>query len=114
MADFGPGHGRDGARSSADSQSLVSYFETLRERVWLILACTLLVLGAAVAYVELAPRQYQAQAELDVQAAASNDAVLSALPVLHQTGAPTEDVLTGASLVTTTTVAGAVASALHL
>jgi capsular exopolysaccharide synthesis family protein len=114
MADFGPGHGRDGARSSADSQSLVSYFEILRERVWLILACTLLVLGAAVAYVELAPRQYQAQAELDVQAAASNDAVLSALPVLHQTGAPTEDVLTGASLVTTTTVAGAVASALHL
>ena len=45
---------------------------------------------------------------MEVQAAASGDAVLAALPVLHQSGNPTADVLTGASLVTTQPVAAAV------
>jgi succinoglycan biosynthesis transport protein ExoP len=59
-------------------------------------------------YVKVAPRTYQAQAEMEVQAASPNDSTLAALPVLHQTGDPTEDVLTGASLVTTQPVAAAV------
>ncbi len=86
------------------------YYVVLRERVGVIVACTLLVVVAAVVYVKVAPRTYQAQAELLVAPASPNDAVESALPVLHQSGDPTEDVLTGASLVTTPNVAAAVVS----
>jgi polysaccharide biosynthesis transport protein len=108
------GHGRGGHGSDVGGQSLIRYYLILRERVWLIVACTLLVLAAAVVYVVVAPRTYQATAELEVQATNPNDAVLSTLPLLHQTGDPTEDVLTGASLVTTPRVATMVAQALQL
>lgn len=107
------GHRRQG-RPGSEDQSLIRYATVLRERVWLIIACTVLVLLAAVVYVEVAPRSYQAQAEMEVQAAAPGSAVLSALPVLHQTGDPTGDVLTAASLVTTQPVAAAVVHSLQL
>jgi capsular exopolysaccharide synthesis family protein len=106
------GYGRQAQRSNNDEQSLIHYGMVLRERAWVIVACTLLALIAAIAYVELAPKVYQAQAEIEVQAASPNDSVLSALPVLHQTGDPTEDVLTAASLITTEPVAQSVAGAL--
>lgn len=103
-----------GSRSGGDDQSLVRYWRVLRERVWVIVACTILVFLASIVYVVVAPRSYQAQAVLEVQAASNADAVLAALPVLHQTGDPTEDVLTGASLVTTQPVADAVVKTYHL
>ena len=110
----GSGSGRS-TRSGGDDQSLVRYWRILRERVWVIVACTLLTLLVAVVYVEAAPRAYQAEAEMEVQAASPNDSTLAALPVaVHQTGDPTEDVLTGASLVTTQPVAAAVVRSLHL
>jgi capsular exopolysaccharide synthesis family protein len=105
--------GRQG-RSSSDDQSLLRYWLVLRERVWVIVACTLLVLAATIVYVEVAPRTYQAEAEMEVQATSPNATILAALPILHQTGDPTEDVLTGASLVTTQPVADAVISSLKL
>ena len=105
---------RQRARPGGEDQSLVRYWSVLRERVWVIVLCTVLVTGAAVAYVKLAPKTYQAQAMMEVQAASANDAVLSALPVLHSTGDPTQDVLTGAGLVTTQPVAVAVVHALRL
>lgn len=108
------GYGRQGLPSSSEDQSLLRYWLVLRERVWLIVACTLLVFAASLVYVQVAPRAYQATAEMEVQAASSSDPVLAALPVLHQTGAPTEDVLTGASLITTEPVAAAVVHSLHL
>ena len=114
MSYSGAGYGRQRARSGGEEQSLARYWTVLRERVWVIVACTLLVFLAAVVYVKVAPRTYQAQAQLEVQAAGSGDAVLSALPVLHQTGAPTEDVLTAASLVTTQPVAAGVVQSLGL
>ena len=107
------GNGRRGS-SSSENQSLVRYWSVLRERLWLIVACTVLVFLAAVVYVKTAPKTYQAQASMEVQAASSNSAVLSALPVLHQSGDPTQDVLTGASLVTVQPVAAAVVRAEHL
>jgi capsular exopolysaccharide synthesis family protein len=114
MAESSRGYGRERARGNADTQSLLRYYRVLRERVWLILGCTVLALAAAGAYVKLAPRTYTAQAEMEVQAASPSAAVLSSLPILHQTGDPTEDVLTGASLVTTPRVATAVVRVLRL
>jgi uncharacterized protein involved in exopolysaccharide biosynthesis len=108
------GPGRQGSRQSSEDQSLVRYWMVLRERVWVIVICTVLAFAAAVIYVKTASKTYQAQSEMLVQAAASGDATLGALPVLHQTGDPTADILTGASLVTTPPVATAVVRALHL
>lgn len=106
--------GRQRRGSSSEDQSLLRYWTVLRERVWVILVCTVLAVGAAAAYVATAQKTYQAQAEMEVQAAPSGDPVLSALPVLHQTGNPTQDVLTGASLATTQPVAVAVVHSLNL
>lgn len=109
--------GRPAPRSGSEDQSLVRYWLVIRERIWVIVACTVIVLTTAIAYVALAPRTYTAQAELQLQpaaTAATADPVLSALPVLHATGDPVQDVLTGASLVTTPQVAAAVVSSLHL
>jgi capsular exopolysaccharide synthesis family protein len=114
MSYSGAGYGRQRTRSGGDDQTLARYWTVLRERVWIVLACTVLVFAAAVAYVELAPKTYQAQSEMLVQAAGTGDPVLSALPVLHQSGDPTQDVLTAASLITTEPVAAAVVSAQHL
>jgi capsular exopolysaccharide synthesis family protein len=86
----------------------------LRERVWVIVACTILCLLASIAYVEVAAKSYQAESQLLVQPTSPNDAVESELPILHSTGDPTDDVLTGAGLVTTEPVAAAVVRALHL
>ncbi|MGA2013769.1 MAG: Wzz/FepE/Etk N-terminal domain-containing protein [Solirubrobacteraceae bacterium] len=108
------GGGRQRLRRSGEDQSLVRYWNVLRERIWVIVACTVLVFVAAVAYVALAPRTYQATAQMQVQAASPNNAVLSTLPILQQSGDPTEDVLTGASRVTTLPVAAAVVRTLHL
>ncbi len=105
------GYGRQRARSGSDDQTLARYLGVLRERIWIIVACTAIVFAASVAYVALAPRTYQAQAEMLVQASGTGDPVLAALPVLHQTGDPTEDVLTASSLVTTEPVAAAVVQA---
>ena len=107
------GHARRASRSDED-QSLLRYWRILRERVWVIVACTVLALVAAFVYVGVSPKTYTAQATLEVQAASSSDTTLAGLPVLHQTGDPTEDVLTGAGSVTTQPVAQAVVRALRL
>ncbi len=111
-----PSAGREspGVRSGGEDQSLVRYWNVIRERVWVIVACTVVVVVVAAAYVAVAPRTYQAQAELNVQAASPDNSVLSDAPVLHSTGDPTQDVLTGAGLVTTPDVAAAVVRTLHL
>jgi capsular exopolysaccharide synthesis family protein len=108
------GSGRQRTRSGSDDQTLARYWLVLRERAWIVIGCTLLVVAAAGVYVGVAPRTYQAQAELQVQPVGNGDPVLSALPVLHQTGDPTHDVLTAASLVTTQPVAAAVVQSLGL
>ena len=71
--------------------------EVLRERIWVIVACTVLVLAAAAAYVEIASKTYKATAQLEINAASPSNDVLATLPVLHQSGDPTQDVLSGAS-----------------
>jgi polysaccharide biosynthesis transport protein len=101
---------------SADHEpdSMLRYLSVLRERIWLIVLCTVLVFAAAVVYVVLAPKTYTATAQLQVSAAPSSDSVLSTLPVLHASGDPTQDVLSGAELVTSPQVAAAVVKSLGL
>jgi capsular exopolysaccharide synthesis family protein len=90
------------------------YYEPLREHWWLVVACVVVTLGAAAAYVKTSPNKYRAQAELLISPAPATDSTLFGLPVLHASGDPTRDVLTAASLVTTTQVANAAIAKLHL
>jgi len=84
------------------------------EHAWLLIACVVLTVAVAVVYSKLAPREYQAQAQMLVSPVATDNATLVGLPVLHSSGVPTTDVLTAASLITTPQVAQAVVKALHL
>ncbi|MDQ6835057.1 MAG: Wzz/FepE/Etk N-terminal domain-containing protein, partial [Actinomycetota bacterium] len=92
-------------RTPAEEQGLARYYRTCREHVLLIALCTLIGLGAAGAYVRLAPRKYTAQAQMLVTPADPGDAALVGLPVLHGSSDPTRDTLTASSLMTTPTVA---------
>ena len=107
-----PGIRTSGPR--VQSPAFSRYFEILVEHVWIVVACVVVVLGATIAYVKLAPKTYTAQAQMLVSPASASDATLFSLPVLHSSGSPTSDVLTAASLVTTPGVADAVIKQLRL
>lgn len=96
------------------AQGLRHYYQVLRERIWVVVACVVVCVAAAVAYIELATPKYRATAQLLVSPAAPGDPTLFSLPVLHSSSDPTADVLTASSLVTTPQVAAAVISSLHL
>ena len=90
------------------------YYAVLVEQIWIVVACVIIVLGAAAAYVELAPHKYSTSAQMLVDPVTSQDTTLFSLPVLHSSGDPTSDVLTAANLITTPAVADAVVKQLHL
>jgi succinoglycan biosynthesis transport protein ExoP len=104
----------DWGRGTGERSGFQRYLETVREHWFLILACTVIALAGAAAYVKIAPKSYSATAELEAQATQPSDTVLDSLPVLHSSGDPTQDVLTASGLVTTPQVATAVAHALHV
>jgi polysaccharide biosynthesis transport protein len=90
------------------------YFRTVFEHVWLVVACVVLTVLGGFAYVKLTTPKFQAQSQMLVSPISSSDTTLVALPVLHSTGDPVQDVLTAASLMTTPQVGQAVVTALHL
>lgn len=103
-----------GGRNWGDPSGIARYYRTIRSHLRLIVACLILTLAAAVAYVKLTPPTYTAQAQMVVNPAASQDTFLFSLPVLHSSGVPTQDVLTAASLLHTPAIAQATVRALHL
>ncbi len=114
MASFAGPPSAEWSRAAREPSGFTRYFRTVREHIRLITACTLLTAAAAIAYVEVAPRTYTAEAQLLINPAAQQDTVLFSLPVLHATGDPVQDVLTASALVTTPQVADSVIAALHL
>ena len=68
--------------------------------------------GAAFAYISVAPKSYTAEADLLVTPVSADDPNLVGLPLVRQTADPTADVLTVAKLVTSPQVAGRVAAQL--
>jgi polysaccharide biosynthesis transport protein len=101
-------------RPERRSTSIARYYQTIRSHLLLIAACTIVTLGAAVAYVKLASKSYTATASMVVNPAAASNTVLFSLPVLHTSGDPTTDVLTAASVIHTQQIAQATVTALHL
>lgn len=85
---------------------------TLRERFWLIAAITLLTTLAAVAYVLLATRQYEAESTLLVTPVSDN--IFEGLGLIAVSSDPTRDVQTASALITTNVVAERVMEQLGL
>jgi capsular exopolysaccharide synthesis family protein len=88
-----------------EQQGLQRYVNTIRERIRLIVAVTLLTTLAAVGYLAVAPKVYEARSELLVTPVPSDDPALSGLPIIRQSSDPTRDVETAARLIANRSVA---------
>lgn len=92
-------------RPPGEQTGLGYYISVLRERWKLIAAAMVLCLAAAGVYLATADKVYEAEADLLVTPAASDDTLLSSLGVIRATSDPTRDVQTAAEFVTTVDVA---------
>jgi capsular exopolysaccharide synthesis family protein len=95
----------DWLRPRVEQQGLQRYVNTIRERLKLIIAVTVLTTLAAVAYLAVAPKVYEAKSELLVTPVPSDDPALSGLPIIRNSSDPTRDVETAARLIANRQVA---------
>jgi receptor protein-tyrosine kinase len=92
---------------------LARYIVTLRERIGLVVACLAITLGAAILYLSVTDKTYEAEADLLVTPVASEDQ-LPGLGLIPESPDPTRDVETAARLVTQRDVAERVVRQLGL
>lgn len=90
------------------------YLHTLRERLPLIAAVTLLTTLVAALYLVVAEDKYRAEADLLVAPATQDATALAGLPVIHESSDPTRDVETVSRLVKNRDVAARVKRGLRL
>jgi receptor protein-tyrosine kinase len=100
------GPGADWLQPPEDEPSLARYLETLRERLWIVVAAVVIATAIAVGYVLTANKQYTAEADLLITPISSTDIPALGLPgLIPESSDPTRDVETAARLVTNTEVA---------
>lgn len=104
----------DWRRPRTEAQTLSRYVQAIRERFWLIVAMVLLTTLAAGAYLAVAHKVYEAEADLLITPVPSDDPVLAGLGLIRDSNDPTRDVETAARLATTRDVAQRVRDQLHL
>src|SRR3712207_5579635 len=107
MADLDRGGTRSAEwlRPRVEQEGLQRYVNTIRERIKLIVAITALTTLAAIIYLAVAPKVYEARSELLVTPVPSDDPALSGLPIIRQSSDPTRDVETAARLIANRQVA---------
>ena len=88
-----------------EEEGLRRYVETIRERIGLVLLCAAVTTAVAILYVLIAPKTYEATADLLVTPVSSDDPTLTSLPLIRESSDPTRDVETGSLLVANTDVA---------
>ena len=93
-----------------------SLLAVIRERWRVVVACMVLAAAGAFAYILVAPRTYEAQADLLVSPVPGDDPLTQGLPLIRAAGGsdPTRDVETAARLVEATEVARATREELSL
>jgi tyrosine-protein kinase len=101
-----PERGPDWVAPLEEEPSLARYFETLRQRFWIVVATVVITTGIAVLYVLTASKQYTAEADLLVTPISSTAMPAVGLPgLIPQSSDPTRDVETASRLVTNIEVA---------
>jgi Mrp family chromosome partitioning ATPase/capsular polysaccharide biosynthesis protein len=115
MTDYEGGRGQPSPTgSTGGGEALKRYLRVLLEHWKLVVACVVIALLAAGAYVVTAPKRYRASAQMLISPIPTNSGYLSGLSLLHSSGIPVTDTLNGASLITTIPVAEAVIKQLQL
>jgi capsular exopolysaccharide synthesis family protein len=97
-----------------DNSGIQRYIETVTERWRLVVAVVVLTTAVAVLYVALAPKVYEADADLLVTPVSADDPALTGLGLIRESSDPTRDVETAARLVTSRNVADLVRARLSL
>lgn len=95
----------DWLKPPEEQASLQRYVETVRERLWLIIAIVAVTTGFAILYVATATKTYEASADLLVNPVSSGNTVMSSLGLIQASTDPTRDVETASRLVTNIEVA---------
>jgi capsular exopolysaccharide synthesis family protein len=101
-------------RPRTESEGLVRYIATVRERWWLVVLTTIVAVALALAYVVIAPKVYEGEADMLVTPVSSGDATTAGLGLIADSSDPTQDISTAARLVATTSVAKLVKDRLRL
>ncbi|MGH2960814.1 MAG: AAA family ATPase [Solirubrobacterales bacterium] len=83
----------------ADQQGLQRYVETIRERIWLVIAAVVVTTGVALVYVVTADRVYEAEADVLVAPSAEEAATPTALGLITESSDPLRAVETAATLI---------------
>src|SRR3954447_12916383 len=101
-------------RPPTESEGLGRYIATVRERWWLVVLTTIVAVALALAYVVIAPKVYEGEADMLVTPVSSGDATTAGLGLIADSSDPTQDISTAARLVATTSVAKLVKDRLRL
>ena len=88
---------------------LERYIRVLRQRLWVIVLCVVVCVGATVLYVSTAESVYEAEADLLVTPVEGSEALVG-LPLVRESNDPTRDVETVSRLVTSGAVSQRVKS----
>jgi tyrosine-protein kinase len=112
-AEPSPDRSADWLHPSSEPIPLERYVRVLRERVWVIVACVIVCVGAAVIYVSTAAQVYEAEADILVTPVTTDTEALVGLPLVRESNDPTRDVETVSRLVTSGAVADRVKSDLN-
>jgi len=110
-ADSGPGPSAERAEPGGRSPS--NYLRAIRAHLWLVVAVTLAVLVAAVAWNGARGRTYQASSDVLVNPLPADDPTFLGLPIVRDTGDPTRTLQTAATLIDSARAAGLAAQRLH-
>jgi len=92
-----------------DQQSLRRFLETIRERLWVVVAAVVITTAAAVLYVATAEKVYQAEAQIHVVPLDDPEGNLSSLGLIGQSNDPLRAVETAATLIVSQSAAQRVA-----
>ena len=98
----------------ADQQGLQRYVETIRERIWLVIAAVVVTTGVALVYVATAERVYEAEADVLVAPIADEAATPTALGLISESSDPVRAVETAATLIESDAAASLTAEELGL
>jgi tyrosine-protein kinase len=105
----------DWLQPPVEEVGLRRYIETLRERIWIVVAAMVITTGIAIAYVVTTSKVYKAEADILVTPIDSTGTPLIGLPgLIPPSSDPTRDVETASRLVTNVEVASRVKNTLNL
>jgi non-specific protein-tyrosine kinase len=95
----------DWLQPHVEEEGLSRYVQTIRERIWIVLAIMAITTGFAILYVATASDVYEARADMLVLPATADSQSLVNLPLIRESSDPTRDVETASRLITNIDVA---------